>query len=463
MKKLTSALAIGSLSLCMLSACAPSQPPEPKQYEGENFTTTAWWAPYEISEESFQLYKDAGLNTMIFVNHSRAATDDTLSDTRYYLGSALTMQTLEMCRKTGLDAIISEGIGYKDQGGTPFTENDLYGDYSDIIKGVHIADEPSAAVMREYCTAERIEDFKKVYSVPYIINLHPVTAAGTSTGTLTYAEYLQVYEECVLQNFPNTPYISVDFYPFHTDEYATMDRQWISCYEQISKLAAEYGAETNFYIQTSEGNEFTDCLTEADIRYQIYVALCFGGSSFSYYCYSVPDNNSNYTEGSVANPMYTACLLDQDNNPTDLYNYVKEINAEIQSFAAAFNSYSFTKCMAVCVQTYGADNFKSELYAMNTPLDFSDRRYIADIETEGNCLVGCFDRAEDEAYMLANYGYPDETDPIELTITLKGGATHIAVYGGDGYSGTPEVIAAQDGKVTLSIAPGDGKFVVPLL
>ena len=51
MKKLTSALAIGSLSLCMLSACAPSQPPEPKQYEGENFTTTAWWAPYEISED----------------------------------------------------------------------------------------------------------------------------------------------------------------------------------------------------------------------------------------------------------------------------------------------------------------------------------------------------------------------------------------------------------------------------
>lgn len=76
------------------------RPPEPKQYEGENFTTTAWWAPYEISEENFQLYKDAGLNTMIFVNHSRAATDDTLSDTRYYLGSALTMQTLEMCRKT---------------------------------------------------------------------------------------------------------------------------------------------------------------------------------------------------------------------------------------------------------------------------------------------------------------------------------------------------------------------------
>ena len=463
MKKLTSTLMAGALSLSILTACNSSEAPQPNNYEPASFTTTAWWAPYEISEESFRLYKDAGLNTMLFVNHSRAMSASNLSDTRYYLGSNLTEQTLKMCRKLELDAIIAEGKWYKNLGDTPFTDYDLYSDYLDIIKGVHIADEPSADTIREYCTTERIENFTKVYSVPYIINLHPVTAAGVNTGTLTYAEYLQTYEECVLQNFPDTPYISVDFYPYHTEEYTTMDSQWISCYEQISQLAAKYNATTNFYIQTAEGNEFVEELTEEDIRYQVYVGLCFGGTSFSYYCYSIPDNEVNYTGESVPNPMYTACILDKDNNPSHLYNYVKEINAEIQAFAPAFKAYSFTKCMSVCVETYGADNFKPELYAMNTLLDFSDRRYVENMETEGNCLVGCFDREEDEAYMLANYGYPDETQAIELTITLKGGATHLAVYGGDGYDGTPEVIAAKDGKVTLNIAPGDGKFVVPLV
>ena len=118
--------------------------------------------------------------------------------------------------------------------------------------------------------------------------------------------------------------------------------------------------------------------------------------------------------------------------------------------------------MPVCVQTYGDENFKPELYAMNTLPDFSDRRYVSDVATAGNCLVGCFDREEDEAYMLVNYGYPDETDPIEVTVTLKGGATHLAVYGGEGFTGAPEVLAGRGGRVTLTVDPGEGKFIVPL-
>ena len=457
-----------ALTLCLLSAlaagaCGETAAPPLPEYPADAFVTTAWWAPYEISEESFALYKEAGLNTVTFVNHSRASTAATLSQTRYYLGSDLTMETLEMCRKTGLKAAIAEGGWYSPyETDTPFSEYDLYGDYEDLIIGVHITDEPSAEQMRESCSPERIADFKSVYSVPYMINLHPVTAAGGATGTLSYAEYLQTYEECVLQNFPDAPYVSVDFYPYHTEQYAEMDRQWVSCYEQVSALIAEYDAEANFYIQTAEGNEFTTGLTEDDIRWQVYMALCFGGTQLSYYCYAVPGSDYNAGEDCVTDPMYSACLLDQNNQPTHLYGFVREINAEIQAFAPAFKAYSFTRCMPVCVQTYGDENFKPELYAMNTLPDFSDRRYVSDVATEGNCLVGCFDREEDEAYMLVNYGYPDETDPIEVTVTLKGGATHLAVYGGEDFTGTPEILAGRGGRVTLTVDPGEGKFIVPL-
>ena len=460
--KCITALLAGALVLGTFSACSPAAMPKVKVYEENVFTTTAWWAPYEITEDSFNRYKNAGLNTMLFVNHSRESEIQDYDITRYFIGSDLTEKTLEMCRKTGLNAIISEGKEYNiRQSDTPFTDVD-YSNYKDIIVGVHIEDEPSVQKMEELCIKTRIDNFKQAYSVPFIINLQPVYGVGVGTGTLNYQEYLKLYEECILKQFPDTPYISVDFYPYHNEYYSALDKQWISCYEQISQLAAKYKAETNYFIQTSEGNEFVDALTEEVIRYQVYVALCFGGTSFSYYCYSVPDNEAAYESGSVLNPMYISCMLDKDNQPSHLYDYVKQVNSEIQLFASAYRAYDFTKCMSVCIQTYGAENFKSELKAMNTLLDFTDRRYVSAMETEGNCLVGCFDREEDEAYMLVNYGYPGETDPIELTVTLKGGATHIAVYGGKDYEGIPEVFAAKDGKLTLTLAPGDGKFIVPL-
>ena len=345
---------------------------------------------------------------------------------------------------------------------TSFSNHDLYEDYKDLIVGVHIVDEPNVIRLPEYCSASRIADFKKTYSDPFMINLLPNTASKTATGTLNYNEYLAEYEKYVLQPFSENAFVSVDFYPFHRN--GSSDSLWIYCYDKVSALANKYDATLHFYIQSAEGKEFVASLSEADMRYQIYVGLCFGGSRFTYYCYSVPDNSHSVTDGTtVPNPMYSACLLDENNQPTHLYDYVKEINAEIQAFAPVFKAYDFTKCMSVYIQDYDDDNFKAELYAMNTPLDFSDRKYVKNIKANGNCLVGCFDRTEDEAYMLTNYGYPDETETLEVTITLKNGAKHLAIYGGDGFNGTPTVVKAKRGKCTLSIKPGEGKFVVPLV
>jgi hypothetical protein len=45
---------------------------------------------------------------------------------------------------------------------------------------------------------------------------------------------------------------------------------------------------------------------------------------------------------------------------------------------------------------------------------------------------------------------------------LKNDATHLAVYGGEGFTGEPTVVEAKDGKCTLRIKGGEGKFIVPL-
>ena len=57
------------------------------EYAEKEFELSCFWAPYEISEESFTTYKEAGFNTLAMINHSLGIT----SEEQFYLGSDSTM------------------------------------------------------------------------------------------------------------------------------------------------------------------------------------------------------------------------------------------------------------------------------------------------------------------------------------------------------------------------------------
>ena len=64
-------------------------------YSAKSFDISGFWAPYEISEESFKTYKDAGFTTLAMINHAL----DKTSENQFYLGSDRTQKTLEICKK----------------------------------------------------------------------------------------------------------------------------------------------------------------------------------------------------------------------------------------------------------------------------------------------------------------------------------------------------------------------------
>ena len=152
------------------------------KYESQEFELCGLWAPHDITEEAFKLYKDAGFNVCSFTNHDEQPRT---SETQYYIGSKRTMEALEICKKVGLDVyiaygaswfnVVNEGEEYFDN--KPFSTHDVYGEYKDIIKGVHIKDEPNKEEMTKLANPELIEDFKKVFpNTKYMINLIPETA-----------------------------------------------------------------------------------------------------------------------------------------------------------------------------------------------------------------------------------------------------------------------------------------------
>ncbi len=451
MAKKTVAIAI----LLGLTACGSGckeVTPTVKSYPAQAFVTRGFWLPDEIDEEAFALYKGAGLNTVEFINHNGEKT----SEKQYYLGSERTKRALELCKGTNLKAYISYGRWKAEAcGETGFADNkafsrfDLYEEYRDIITGVHIEDEPNATEMEEIGNDTLTADYRSVYSVPYVCNLYPSYANMSSIGYSSYEAYLEDYGQKVLADFSENRYISVDYYPF--GKTAGREGGWLKCYEQVAETAKVYDAQLECYIQTAVGTEFSGTLTETDIRLQVNAALCYGAQGYSYYCYSVPYGD-----------MYEKCLLGQDGKPTELYDYAKTVNEEAQSMASAMRAFSWTKTLGI---TDISDGNGSVSISMMKKGDYSDRKYLSNVSTKGDILIGCFDGATeltkgDEGYMLVNFCLQDLATQ-SVTLTLKNDVEYVAVYGGIDKQNA-SVIKAEKGKITLNIKAGEGLFIVPL-
>lgn len=438
------------------------------EYSEKQFEISGFWAPYEISEESFKQYKDAGFTTLAMINHSLGAT----SEEQFYLGSERTMKALEICKKVGLNAILNyndwmaerveEDENYN--GDTPFSKYDLYGDYKDIITGIHICDEPyKDRHTNLYGNPTLVEDFKKVYpNAKFIVNLIPLTAVS-SRGFSSYEEMMEIYEEKFMEPFEN-PFVSVDVYPFHqgmTDD----DRLLAANYEYIANSAKKYGVKPGYILQSSVGGadegkkEFEMELSESDLRWEIYAALSFGADTLQYYCYSVPQSTNE--DGSI-NYMYDNCILNRDGTPSEVYYSLQKLHKEIQSFADVILSYDWDKSIGV------SNNKETSYRVLNLEFDdnfqpetFDNPKHYVSAESSNDLLVSRFVSEEyGEAYMFTNFA--DRGIANTVDVVLKD-CSSVAIYGGAGFDGTPEIVKlGENGELNLNLDYGEGVFVTLL-
>ena len=435
-----------------LVACKGEKLPE---YSQKEFGIAGYWAPYEISEESFKLYQDAGLNTMLMINHSGERT----SDEQFYLGSNRTLKALELCKKLGMKAVLNyndwiaasvEGEGYYSE--TPFTQHDVYGEYKDIISGIHIVDEPKYEQhFPIYANETLINDFKKAYpNADYVFNLIPIYSAS-SYGFTTYENMLEVFGKEVMSHFEK-PYISTDIYPFHT-KVENVDFYLASNHELLAKEAKKYGAEKTFIVQSATGEEFEETLSEGDMRWQVYVALAFGADNLQYYCYTVPKGRE-----------YNYCMLNADNTPSDVYYHVQKINKEIQSYASVILSYDWDASLGIGGTEETTFRLGSLEYdeTYTNKREFTNSKHYASVTAKRDLLVSRFEAEEyGEGYMFVNYAERDQTNTVEVTFK---DCKKVAIYGGIGFDGTAKVVELdENGKLNFELAYGEGVFVTPLV
>ena len=424
------------------------------KYAAQEFEIGALSSPKEISEESFEQYKKAGLNVLIFSIHNGKVSSEDL----YYLGSKRTQKALELCKKMGMDVYVAYGNSWTSRsvegeeyfGDTPFSKHNYYSEYTDMIKGIRIIDEPNKERVTELANETLINDFKKVYpDKKFMVNLIPMTAGSFNYGYDTYEELVEDYAEKIMSQF-DTPYISLDFYPFNLlavepDKYMTTN------YNIIANTAKKYNAEKTFILQASTSAEFDTVLTEGDMRWQVYAALAFGADNLQYYCYSVP-----------AGREYNYCMLKPDNKtPSDLYYYVQEINREIQSFASVILAYEWDKSIGISGSEEMAFRVTELEYDENfEKAKFHDAKYFDSATATHDLIISRFTSDEyGESYMFVNFANREKTNTVKATLKDCGA---VAIYGGEGFDGTPEIVEISDNTLDLDLKYGEGVFVVPL-
>ena len=294
-----------------------------------------------------------------------------------------------------------------------------------------------------------------------MINLIPETAI-TSRNYENYTEMLEHYGNDIMSKFDN-PYICVDCYLCSNSH--MVGANIVNNYNQIANTAKKYNAETSFILQSSTGNEFWEEVTEADMRQQAYLALAFGADNLQYYCYSVP-THYNADGSEIESYLYNNCMLNQDRTPSQLYYDVKTVNTEIQSFASAILAYDWQQSLGVSgteKQTYRIGCI--ELDDNWERVKFKDaKHYVEAIGTHDLVISRFASDRYGESYMFVNFAEPSKETPEinKVEATFKD-CRAVAVYGGEGYTGTPEIIELDDkGLLKLEFAYGEGLFIVPL-
>ena len=458
-KKFVSLFLTAVMIICAslsLTSCGSKTP----EYEQKELNLMGFYSPYDISEEGLKLYKDVGFNILSMGN---VATADWSSDTTYYLGSNLTMETLKACKKADLDVILiyndwlAERIEGEDfLGDKPFSKNDIYGEYKDIIKGIHIVDEPNIQHISQYSKPSMIEDFKKVYpDALYVANLMPRQFIG-NLDYESYDQMMQLYEENFMKPF-DKPYISVDVYPYRESKYNTAEI--VSNYNIIAKSAKKFGIKPAFILQSGAGGDekFVD-MGEGELRQEINAALAYGADTLQYYCYAVP---RIFNADGTTSDMYKYCILNPDNTPSPIYYHLQKIHKEIQSYASVILSYDWDK-------TIGTSGYEKTSYSVaSVEYDqefknekFDNAKYYVSAKSTRDLLISRFESEEyGEAYMFVNFADKDESTTAEIEFK---DCESVRIYGKNGFDGTPETVKLENGKLNLNLEYGEGAFVVPV-
>ncbi|MCK5861575.1 MAG: hypothetical protein KAH38_03755 [Candidatus Hydrogenedentes bacterium] len=293
----------------------------------------------------------------------------------------------------------------------------------DTTYGFLVRDHPSLQDFES--VRAKADEFRKERptKLPFV-NLFPSTASNDETGAENYNAYLKQFIAAVQPEV-----LCFDHYPFFAPE--TDGREgFCSNLDVIRSHALEQAIPFWCFIKAMPfGSDATP--TEAQIRWQVYAALTYGVKGILY---------SSYFDPSPINGFRGTSIIDPSGKPTERYEQVTCINAELQQLGPVL-----LKAVSTGVWHSASDKETAD----EMPVTFSASTQDADF------LVGSFRlKKGDTAIMIMNY--KDRGSVISTSVSFAGNPKKVLEISKETGKSVP--VSGQGKEYELEFAPGEGRL-----
>lgn len=408
--------------------------------------------------EKYQEIADAGF-TVAFPGY------DVMND-----GSAsYNMKALRAAHEVGIRHILGDGTlrSYVMQAKTLYdsvakTEEELVqgvkdiiepyttSEYADALYGFMIQDEPDASKFDAIAFGEKI--FKQAApDLMFYVNLFPVIAGGAqlsgSDEPIKYDSYLTQYFAKV-----KTDYVSYDHYPLYGDGVTTsIEASFLYNMDLMRAKIDEEGEDRalwTFLQSIQYGGKNRALASKADATFQAYSFLAYGGDCIQWFCYACPPQNDGATY------FGNNALVDRNYEKTATYGYVQSANLDIQAMMPYYKNFDWKGIMISSVYD-DTDNFG---YLESSKFLLNSTRTVTKIESSEDAFSGVFeDKDGNEGYLVVNFTDPALDRSNQITLSVADGYTHAIVV----KNGESAVEKIKNGKLSFTMAAGEGYFVIP--
>ena len=438
----------------------------------EVFITFADGTPNALDLDAIAMYRDLGMNKFLLTEDYIPMVEDGELSSEYG-------KLIENIESQGLEVWIRNMYNDEDyfqndeqkkgsNYGTPYelSERSITDEFSqyEAVTGFYMADEPFMTTLPDLPTTPeqdeslfaamdklgKLVEWKNTYYPNEYWHMnHVPSSSWDHYYSYTYQEFLQYYVDNIiaklegggrslcLDRYPLTEGGGVihDSFLFDILTGAVVVRDYNATVTEEKQ--ADYGICLQTFQDTNLG--LRDITSTADITFQMYAGMACGAELFEYFVYRSYEGIGLYG-------------ITDEAGEKRIYDYVKEANDKALPFSKVICAFDWQGLVA----TKGESSGKDDAFAGVGDLLITETGVLKSMTSRYDTITGYFTQGEQDGFMVVNFTAPDLNMTNVVTLDFEG-CTQAIVYTSEGV----ETVNLVDGQLRLTLAAGEGAFVIP--